>query len=476
MTTPALPRHRRLQALTFDPRTAQVSQDGSTTLPTDITAWLSDLQRLIGVPFHYLVPDARMLPAESIRFFTVDPNWIAAMIDGALSVGAGSAPHAAAISALRPTMLAATGTDPGIPCSGFLLRSAIVADWPGLRISGYAAGDGTGEPLAIARLERVAPTVLIALFSGLVRRVDLAEPAQHLHFGVASESAPSIALRWIDPARAGQQLANDPSVATVMRPGPNRTVLDVVGTVAAISAGLTAPYAPDPVPHLGSAALALQMAIGVQAQSFRIGTTEALLINGSAGAIDTYVIGALGPAGLQPGAITRLGVWGSPPSLETFRAVRDPSGSSAGRTDTPALTVNPLALPGGPLPAVLLTEATGTANGLTMTTIAGNPAPVAPTDGRVTVAVVHGGPAVDLAVDGTAALTGVAPGSANDITVPAGVHSFVVQAAGSQWSAQLRIPGASSTRLYVLGAAGAVLQVIRITVPATPRAAATATG
>ena len=42
---------------------------------------------LYGVPFHYLVPDERMMPPESIRFFHVDPGWIATLIQGATSVG-----------------------------------------------------------------------------------------------------------------------------------------------------------------------------------------------------------------------------------------------------------------------------------------------------------------------------------------------------------------------------------------------------
>ena len=38
-------------------------------------------------PFHYLVPDERILPAESIRLFQVDPIWIECLVDGAFSIG-----------------------------------------------------------------------------------------------------------------------------------------------------------------------------------------------------------------------------------------------------------------------------------------------------------------------------------------------------------------------------------------------------
>ena len=42
---------------------------------------------LEGIPFHYLVPDERLLPPESLKFFVVDPAWLAALRDGAFSIG-----------------------------------------------------------------------------------------------------------------------------------------------------------------------------------------------------------------------------------------------------------------------------------------------------------------------------------------------------------------------------------------------------
>ena len=71
--------------------TAAVSVAASTPQPgTDaeqVAMWLTRLHELHGVPFNYLVPDAEMLPAESIRFFQVDNNWIEALLDGAYSIG-----------------------------------------------------------------------------------------------------------------------------------------------------------------------------------------------------------------------------------------------------------------------------------------------------------------------------------------------------------------------------------------------------
>ena len=42
---------------------------------------------LYGVPFQYLVPDEKMLPAKSIRFFYLNPEWINCLLQGACSVG-----------------------------------------------------------------------------------------------------------------------------------------------------------------------------------------------------------------------------------------------------------------------------------------------------------------------------------------------------------------------------------------------------
>ena len=51
-----------------------------------VSEWLGHLKLLHGVPFHYLVSDPRMLPLDSIRFFSVDPNWVDYLVDGACSI------------------------------------------------------------------------------------------------------------------------------------------------------------------------------------------------------------------------------------------------------------------------------------------------------------------------------------------------------------------------------------------------------
>jgi hypothetical protein len=307
----AMPRHQALRQLAADPtaRAALAAQAGAA--PDDVSAWLADLQALVGVPFAYLVPDARMLPPESIRFFAVDPNWTAALVDGALSIAATTAPAAAASEALRSGALtaarqaaasrrraptaprpatpasrpataaddpaapaddpAAPADDPAAPAdepaagvapvySGFLLRSAAVADWPGMQVNGYADPQAATPALSIVRLERLAPTILLALFAGLIQRVDLTEPGQHLHLGVI-QGGLTVALRSVEPATAGAQLNGDPAVTVSCRPDPNRVVLDVTATVAAVEQGLA-------VSSLSPSGLGLQLLQAPPSQTF----------------------------------------------------------------------------------------------------------------------------------------------------------------------------------------------------------------
>lgn len=239
---------------------AITAQAGPT--PADVSAWLAGLQTLTGVPFGYLVPDARMLPPESIRFFAVDPNWTAALLDGVLSLAAKTAPAASAVATLRPVALAAAGATT-TAYSGFLLRSALVSDWPGLRVTGYADTQGA-TPLTTARQERLAPTVLLVLFAGLIQRVDLAEPPQHLHAGVSSAVSPQVSLRLIDSGNVGVPPTNNPTAPVTLRQDPNRSVIDVTATVATIAQSLSQP-------SLGPAGVSLQFAQGTATQSFITG-------------------------------------------------------------------------------------------------------------------------------------------------------------------------------------------------------------
>ena len=103
-------------------------------LPETVSSWFENLILLEGVPFHYLVPDERMLPAESICFFQMDPIWMECLVDGAFSVGRVLKSDHKQDRSHKENHL-----DDVLPerASGFLLRSEAVAGWPGLQVDGY---------------------------------------------------------------------------------------------------------------------------------------------------------------------------------------------------------------------------------------------------------------------------------------------------------------------------------------------------
>ncbi|MEU3350091.1 hypothetical protein [Streptomyces sp. NPDC037389] len=158
-----------------------------TTPDEDFTAvrdWLLRLRNLTGVPFAHLVPDARMLPAESLRFFHVDADWTTTLVEGALSVGLAHRFDFTGDDLLFGPQGALP--EPSAPVTGMLLRSRLVSGWPALEVRPYANPTETGgeTPLTVLRREALAEDVLLVLFEGVPGRVEIAEPQQGVHFGI----------------------------------------------------------------------------------------------------------------------------------------------------------------------------------------------------------------------------------------------------------------------------------------------------
>lgn len=210
----------------------QIEASGSS-----LSDWLSKLLLLYNIPFSHLVPDQRMLPAESVRFFYVDPNWLRVLYDGALSVTVNSekemdnaqllqdtlwTPSLQKVPSHRRALLrkpadAAGEEQPVLPAAGMLLRSALVSGWPGLSVNASAGGSAVN----ILRIDRVSPSVLLILWDQVPDTVTISEPEQGIAFGV--EDGWIVPLRSLLAADLGAQLAgvNFPSNGTVqdyMRP------------------------------------------------------------------------------------------------------------------------------------------------------------------------------------------------------------------------------------------------------------------
>jgi hypothetical protein len=222
-------RRQAIQSTFADPA-AIANTLGDITVPPDLAAWLGRLLTLAGVPFGYLVPDEGMLPPESIRFFRLDEKWVRALLDGAFSLGRDLTAEASGASAnldrvligpvaasaraaapLRPRVGVAA-PDPTVTdtaWTGFLMRSQVVADYPGLGVNVYPQGNTPSDPqpvlLPVRRLDRLGPAgdTLFCLAHGDAYRVDVHEAPELLHYGIdeyqppASQGQPPTAVKQL---------------------------------------------------------------------------------------------------------------------------------------------------------------------------------------------------------------------------------------------------------------------------------------
>jgi hypothetical protein len=215
---------------------ARLDVDADPPLPAYTLNYLVSARLARNVPFGYLVPDPALLPPESIRFFTVDEAWSDALMEGILAVGASSTRDTEHVAAVRPALTAAVrravpltagvrrrtvshrqlaahvvaATAPASaradadadlpalpdppPVTGLLLRSAIVADYPGFSIRAFTttaiAPDAdpatvpADEVVPVLRMEQLAPSVLIVLFAGTPALVWIEEPHHGVQLGV----------------------------------------------------------------------------------------------------------------------------------------------------------------------------------------------------------------------------------------------------------------------------------------------------
>lgn len=273
---------------------------GNTTTPTvapeEILQFLARLRMLEGVPFNNLVPDAELLPNESIRFFFLDRAWTDALVQGALSVGTANTIERAQMERLYPQVekeiddaerrYRSPGGEPELggtagQVTGFLLRSAAVAGWPGLHVRAYNREPSDNDEeivpesdpsrIKLLRLQRLAPAVLLALFDGVPTVVHIEEPRQGLQFGVVAKGGAGGQLRFVVPARnvrnAGYVNSNGTAVgesrlaaeiSVAFRPGA-AGVIDMTITARNFAAARGTGMSAGPGDPIDGAEFALQM-------------------------------------------------------------------------------------------------------------------------------------------------------------------------------------------------------------------------
>jgi hypothetical protein len=260
------------------------TEESVDALPPYLDAFLAHLRLLVGVPFQHLVPDARLLPDESIRFFYLDRSWTDRLVDGAVAVGkigTRELAHAqtqlpavqrsvddseSLVRGLQRGTIADYTTAKADPTrarveadvvTGFLVRSALVSGWPHLEVRASRAA----APLTTLRLERLSPAVLVALFRGVPDRVELEEPHHGVQFGIFLDeddpTHPTAAVRdatgtWIHTGAHGE------TVDVPMRAG-RKNVVDVAALRRRMHAAVGQSRTSTAIPQTGSGALAIAL-------------------------------------------------------------------------------------------------------------------------------------------------------------------------------------------------------------------------
>ena len=226
-------------------------------MPPYMESFLAHLRLLIGVPFNYLVPDSRLLPDESIRFFYLDRSWTDRLVDGAISVGKIGTREQAHHQAHAPTVNQQvdlserivrtlqrrlsdfqtakstndTNQQPADIITGFLMRSAAVSGWPQMDVRAFNTIIQPGldvkdipadQILPLLRLERLSPSVLLALFQGIPELVWCEEPHHGVQFGISE--TPTGALNIPPRDGTGAMVQGADPISVPMRNNGRRVV------------------------------------------------------------------------------------------------------------------------------------------------------------------------------------------------------------------------------------------------------------
>lgn len=179
-------------------------------LPANVLQLLKEASLFYHVPYVYLSPGKESVGDNQICFFQADHNWTLALMDGICSVGRNASidySHDTEVivqeykkalgdnQTVRQRLQGKKekkaeinmdgGEDFGI-VSGFLLHSVLVDDFRGLEFAAYGQIEG-GEPLTALRIETIGKQFLLGLFRGEIRRLEIAQPPEGLHFGFRME-------------------------------------------------------------------------------------------------------------------------------------------------------------------------------------------------------------------------------------------------------------------------------------------------
>jgi len=236
--------------------------------PLAVRQWLTRRALLYGVPFSYLVPDQRMLPPNSMRFFCLDPEWIKCLLEGACSVGRSSSEEQVVDEKLRggaffdlvmdtcnTVRQRPAGEDApppaelprvGWPLEGFLLRSPIVEGWQGLEMEATYWNGAEKKAATALRIDRLGPEILLCIFNGPLAEIVIRQPPEGMYFGAKFEGGKyckdivrSVRELQPDGLKPGQQIEVKPVIEIPLRKdNGDPRVVDVPKLVRLLSTSL----------------------------------------------------------------------------------------------------------------------------------------------------------------------------------------------------------------------------------------------
>lgn len=219
--------------------------------PEKIGEWVNSLFSLKYIPFAMLVPDERMLPKESIRFFHLDLLWIEALLDGALSIGRVTNRDVKQDVETREVNPLKAINFPDY--SGFLVRSEAVSGWPDLDTKALQ----NDAPLKRLRMERLADDILICIFEGNLSTAELFLKPEGLHGGVMEKEQQHVKT-WKNPNAPEQPLPNTKTVLKCL--DPTTRTIDLTQWIAAIPSKA---ISDEPNPKMDSGLYSMQMIEGL---------------------------------------------------------------------------------------------------------------------------------------------------------------------------------------------------------------------
>jgi len=207
----------------------QLVQNVAASSPA-VDDWLARLILLGDIPFQNLIGDTRLLPQNSLRFFYIDPTWLYALIDGALSIGNSTSLDVVFTGILADTIRDKASVtaekmrakllklDKYLPegigqkqhklTSGLLLRSSLVQAFPALKIVPVYAPDEIVNPVPL-RYEAIGDDLLLVIFPAVPVSIKIQQPPQGLQFGPSEKPGTKFYQAWlrhIAGDKTGQQI------------------------------------------------------------------------------------------------------------------------------------------------------------------------------------------------------------------------------------------------------------------------------